>query len=488
ATQDLWTYATATAALLHDLGKPVADQRVLLFDRRGRTLGSWDPWAGSISADARWYRVEFLCRRSYRWHEQISPLLARFVLPDQALSWLGSDPPVLEAWLATVSGDDEHAGILGELVSQADRLSVAGNLAGTQSQVHTATRKPLAARLLTGLRYLLDQELLPLNRRGAAGWLVAEDLWLVSKRGLDSVREHLTEEGQTGIPTANDRLMDELQQYGLLVANGDRAVWVAEVKLGDWCQQLTLLRFPVRTVWPAADTRPATFEGRVTPVLERSSPCDARDRMDDSTTEASSVARPLDRDVALHVSEIGTAGPASSRLEDAPTLSTRDEEANGCETDGVSTASIVDPVREHRGAKAADRLDTQSTPENHGIDPGDAGHRFFRWLKDGLTAGHLPVNTVNARIHTVDEGVLLVSPGIFKDFNPTEWHSVQKRFQKLKLHRKTPEDTNVWTYAVNGKRKQSLIKGFVIPNPGESLGLQALPPPNPHLARPEETP
>jgi Putative helicase len=65
-TQDLWTFATATAALLHDLGKPVADQRILLYDRRGRTLGSWDPWAGPIRGDAHGYRVEFLRSRSYR--------------------------------------------------------------------------------------------------------------------------------------------------------------------------------------------------------------------------------------------------------------------------------------------------------------------------------------------------------------------------------------------------------------------------------------
>ncbi len=434
ATQDLWTYATASAALLHDLGKPVADQRVRLYDRRGRALGDWDAWAGPIGGDARWYRVEFFCRRSYRQHERISPLLARFVLP-QALSWLGSEPNVLEAWLATLSGDDEHAGILGELVGQADRVSVAANLAGPQSQMPTATRKPLAERLLTGLRYLLKEERLPLNRRGAAGWLVGEDLWLVSKRVLDGIRAHLTEEGQSGVPTANDRMMDELQQYGFLIPNGDRAVWTAEVKLGEWCQQLTLLRFLVRILWPAAEARPAAFEGSVTPVSDRSPPSGEAEQTDSIMSTASAT------------------------IDSRPRL---------------------------QGAESARRLDYESATEDRTIAGDDAGQRFLHWLKDGLAAGHLPVNTVNARIHAVDEGVLLVSPGIFKDFNPSEWHSVQKRFQKLKLHRKTPDDTNVWTYAVNGKRKQSLIKGFVIPNPSETLGIEALPPPNAHLALPAE--
>jgi hypothetical protein len=59
------------------------------------------------------------------------------------------------------------------------------------------------------------------------------------------------------------------------------------------------------------------------------------------------------------------------------------------------------------------------------------------------------MNTVNARVHRVREGLLLVSPGIFRDYaaaTQAPWANVQKRFQKLRLHRKTPEGLNIWTY------------------------------------------
>lgn len=90
-------------------------------------------------------------------------------------------------------------------------------------------------------------------------------------------------------------------------------------------------------------------------------------------------------------------------------------------------------------------------------------------------------NAVNARIHSVAEGVLLVSPGIFKDFDKENWQRVQKRFQKLKHHRKTAEGTNIYTYQVVGKRNKSRIKGFLIETPCKILDGITFPS-EPHLS------
>ncbi len=427
ARQDLWTYATATGALLHDLGKPVTDQRVRFYDRQGRELGHWDPWAGPLPAVAGWYRVEFVRERRYRFHERVPPLLVRFILPQRGLSWLASDPEVFAAWLATISGDADRAGVLGELVHRADGLSVASDLAGVPARMPSARRKPLVARLLTGLRYLLDQGSLPLNRPGAAGWRLDDDLWLVSKRVLDALREHLSQEGQEGVPTRNDRLMDELQQHGLLIPTGDRAVWTVQVTTGDWSQQLTVLRFPVQTLWPDPDARPPVFDGSVTPVGENR----------DDTTREDPKATP-------------------------------EPDPSPSDADDTSEAPVE--------ASPSEPRKTETSEED------DPGHRFLHWLKEGLASGSLLINAVNARVHVVPEGLLLVSPGIFKDFDRENWTRVQKRFQKLKLHRRTPQATNIWSYQVKGDRKQSRINGLLITEPEQVLGLQ-LPPPNPHLTQ-----
>lgn len=38
------------------------------------------------------------------------------------------------------------------------------------------------------------------------------------------------------------------------------------------------------------------------------------------------------------------------------------------------------------------------------------------WLKEGLGDGTLPANRAGALVHFVDEGMLLVSPRIFREF------------------------------------------------------------------------
>ncbi len=443
ARQDLWTYATATAALLHDIGKPVTDQRVHLYDRQGRELGQWDPWAGPLSLDGNWYQVAFLRDRRYRFHEQVPPLLVRFILPQRGLSWLASDGEVFSAWLATISGEADRGGVLGELVRQADGLSVASDLVGAPTRIPMARRKPLSARLLTGLRYLLDQDALPLNRPGAAGWRLDDDLWMVSKRVLDSLREHLNQEGQEGVPARNDRLMDELQQHGLLHPNGDRAVWTVQVTTGDWSQRLTVLRFPVHTLWPDPDARPLVFDGSVTPIVEQSSDSQG--------------------------------GPEAERKQPSP----KNHEPTHPSSESPTTKELDESTHISQSSDANAPSGETDTPD--GDDPGD---RFLQWLKTGIASGRLVINAVNARVHVVPEGLLLVSPGIFKDFDRENWALVQKRFQKLKLHQRTPQATNVWTYRVKGDRKQSRINGLLIADPEQTLGLQ-LPPPNPHLSRKE---
>jgi hypothetical protein len=177
---------------------------------------------------------------------------------------------VLTRWIAAIRGDKDESGVLGEITLRADQTSVARNLgAGDCVQLPTARATPLHEKLLIGLRYLLNEGTLPLNTNGAAGWVYEGNLWLVVKRGLDELRVHLQGEGQTGIPSRNDRLMDELQQNGILIANADKAVWKMRVLAPDWpkAHELTMLRFPVQKIWPNPGARPQSFAGQVTPIV-----------------------------------------------------------------------------------------------------------------------------------------------------------------------------------------------------------------------------
>lgn len=262
--RDVWTYAVFTAALLHDLAKPAVDQIVTVFDASGEHSWCWDPWAGNLTDDPRacWYRVEFAPKRQYRLHEKTSLLLVNRIIPAEGLSWLASDREAFSAWLSCIAGDMAQAGVIGEIVGKADGESVARNLGAEPSQrAAPSTIIPLHEKLVTALRFLIDEKELPLNRNGAAGWRVGDYLWMVSKRTLDAVRLYLNQSSHTGIPTQNDRLFDVLQEHGILVLCNERAIWRAEVQGDGWAHELTLIRIPACRLWPSADRWPDEFQG-----------------------------------------------------------------------------------------------------------------------------------------------------------------------------------------------------------------------------------
>jgi len=432
--QDVWTYATASAALLHDLGKPLVDQRVQLYDRNRQPIGAWKPLQGPMRATA--YRVEFVRDRKYRFHSKLPPLLVHHLVPDTALQWLADDSGVFDAWLATISGEGVvQGGELYRIVRLADGESAAADLSGGHIQRTPASQTPsLAERLTTGLRHLVDSGVLPLNRPGAAGFVTSTDLWLVSKRALDLVRDHLVSEGQAGIPTRNERLMDELQQRGVLTPNGDRAVWIAQVSSGAWSSELSLLRIPLTRIWPKADSRPPLFDGAVAPGSDT-----AHDSLPSAPANSAS-GEPLN---LRH--------PSAPDLAPAPAPSHPEEPDTG-------EVSEQNPFRSALLEKSA----------------------FLQWVTEGVLSGRLKTNAVDARVHFVAEGMLLVSPGVFRDFANLKWDSAQKELLKLKCHRKRPDGTNIWTYRVHGEnRARGLLKGILIPD-SESLGI--IPPRiNPHL-------
>ena len=120
-------------------------------------------------------------------------------------------------------------------------------------------------------------------------------------------------------------------------------------------------------------------------------------------------------------------------------------------------------------------------------DPGlvqapDGAHRFMAWLQQGLADGTLPVNVAGALVHFVPEGMLLVSPRIFREFatrfgddgnspapaagDPDIGKSIQRQFLRAGWHRRAGKGVNMLSYQVmRGERAVSQLSGVVIPNP-----------------------
>ncbi len=112
----------------------------------------------------------------------------------------------------------------------------------------------------------------------------------------------------------------------------------------------------------------------------------------------------------------------------------------------------------------------------------DAAHRFMAWLQQGLATGTLPVNVAGALVHFVPEGMLLVSPRIFREFatrfgddsngpapaagDPDIGKSIQRQFLRAGWHRRAGKGVNMLSYqVVRGERAVSQLSGVVIPSP-----------------------
>ncbi len=133
----------------------------------------------------------------------------------------------------------------------------------------------------------------------------------------------------------------------------------------------------------------------------------------------------------------------------------------------------------------------------------DTARRFMAWLQQGLSDGTLRVNQAGALVHFVDEGMLLVSPRIFREFakhlgedrgspanapgEPDIGKSIQRQVLRAGWHLRADKGVNILSYQVKrGNRAASRLSGVVIPNPARFVDL--VPPVNPLLVRLREEP
>lgn len=451
AQTDAWSAGIAYGALLHDIGKIAVD---MLVERQDGRL--WHPWQGLLDQP---YRFRYIKGRDYHLHGAAAGLLYTQILDRPILDWLSGFPALWANLLYVLAGQYEHAGVLGELVIQADRVSTAQNIGGNPSKALQAPIHSLQHHLISGLRHLVQHEL-KLNQPGAAGWLTHDALWLVSKTVTDRLRAYLLSQSIEGIPSSNLAVFDELQSHGLVESTPEgKAIWTALVIQGNWQQSFTFLRLQPALIWGNED-RPEAFSGTVS--------IEAHEHLTDAPVPTSAPETVSTR------SGQSQPQPDPMELEDADYLGTL-----------LDMFELEEP--EGRDALSESPDETSMPPSD---DPGQA---FLNWVKEGIQSHKLIINESKAKIHTVSGTVFLVTPGLFQryaqefpgvsqvsDQEIEEWRWVQKQFEKLKVHRKRDNGLNIWTCQVQGPRKKTTLKGYLIAEP-TSLS-ESIPSDNPFLA------
>ncbi len=431
AQADAWSAAIAYGALLHDVGKIAVDLQVEYQNGE-----AWHPWHGPLNQP---YRFRYDPARDYQLHGAAAGLLYTQILTPALFDWLSSYPTLWGHLLNLLANHYEHAGALGELVLQADRVSTAQNIGANPAKALQAPKHSLQHHLLTGLRHLIKNEF-KLNQPGAAGWLTEEHLWLVSKTATDRLRAYLLAQSVDGIPSSNIALFDELQSHGLVDATPEgKAVWNANVTDDDWQHRFTFLRLQPSLIW-ADEPRPDCFKGTVEPMMEHPLPA--------GETCESALDRPQ---------------PSQEEEQAVPEQPNQDFDYLDDLMDMLQEPSEVDT------GPSAGSLQSTTTP------PKDAeGLAFLEWLRQGVVSHRLVVNDSKAKVHTVDGTFFLVTPGIFHRYaaehpesaeaepQSDAWRRIQRQFEKLDVHLRKPNGRNIWICKVRGPRKASPLNGYLL--------------------------
>jgi len=537
-----WTYAVFLGALLHDIGRPMADINVRTF-RSNKACGKWQPLAGSmLDQGLTHYTLDFEISRDYDLHKKLPVILFQRLVPQHVLAWLAEDVQLMGELSSYLSGDEEYTGALREIVTRADSESVKNNLMhGPRTRFAAAKTVPLIERLMQALRLMLEEGHLSLNRAGSHGWVHDGKIWFVSKRLADEVRQFLVaRESGEGVPgkDKNDRLFDTWQEYGALVPTEDnRAVWNVTVSLDDgWTQSLTVLCFPLDKLFQHPGQYPESVRGTVTPLQPGAAAAPEQadtpsgTGFDDSLTVDGPVSGQTEENLDLNLEPSQASQPAADvpqntaddRRETSfalPALNTRSARLLPERQVAVSPSRRVedeflnddDTARPKQKIKAAAVLKPVSPAGQSQLlmqapakkPPSSAALRFMRWIQEGLAEGTMAYNRSDAMIHFVEDGMMLVSPLIFRRFaelfgedgegTPSDKPAmklgtgIQRQVTNAGWHLVSGDKkSNIQRYTVIGADGQGkkLISGVVIVDPARFVN--PLPANNPCIVRFEQ--
>lgn len=543
-----WTAGVIVAALLHDSGKPVTDLIVRLYGNNHRgTL--WNALAGDMkTAQATHYAVDFpkASDRDYKAHQRHGALLMQRLVPSATLSWIGEDPPLLTTLMQYLSGESTGANPIATLVTAAEKESVRANLLdGLRTRFSTAKATPLIERLMDALRRMLAEGgHLPLNRPGAAGYVFEDDVWFAAARLANAVRDYLhANESSIGIPgeDKNDRLFDVWQDYGACRSNpvSGRALYSGRVEFdgnSDGYDLPSMLRFPLKLLYPNPDSYPAQLAGRIqsleqipkeqsprpvdgtqlqvpapipvpsaatvaigTSATPHPAPCpaDADADADANKSSATQASIPVSASPVSPISE-SSVSVAVALKEPEPNPVQQQDPAPAI-LDPQDMASRTDLVRSSptadtptiRPVAPAMPLPTLSSKAGKVADPSAEAVSFMSWLQGGIADGSLLYNQPGALVHFVrhknDCAMLLVSPLVFRRYAETKGTgaegglAVQRAFSGAGWHLRGAGGKNVVSYQVmrKGERGGNLLNGFLVLQPERFV--TPVPPPNDRL-------
>lgn len=331
---------------------------------------------------------------------------------------------------------------------------------GPRTRFAAARVQPLIERLMQALRRMLAEGgYFALSRSGADAWIEGEHIWFVSRTLANQVRAYLAEhDNGAGVPADNNRLFDVWQEHRACIANPatGRAIWRVDIEGEDYrLSGMTVLCLRVADLF---ETPPATMRGRIVVSARQDAQAEANEDETVAVPQASSVSEAAP-----------TPAPVSEDASDA---------VAGTET--LPPQADVASLDDERADKSARRGGALDKDEARSV-----AEEFMGWIAQGVADTRLVVNSRQAFIHGVPQGLLLVSPIAFKSFvhdrGSGDYEAVQRAVLAQGWHRKGPKGVNFVRYQiVVGGVAHGSVSGVLVIEP--ERWLSEAPAVNPVLA------
>ncbi|QEA83548.1 relaxase [Mannheimia haemolytica] len=502
--RDAWTAAAIYLALVHDIGKVVVDIEITLKD------GSrWFAWNGQPPQP---YKFKYIKGRDYHLHPVLGGFLANQLIPKSAFDWLGQYPEVISSLMYAMSGHNDKAGLLSEIVQKADQHSVTLAIGGDVNKLVQRPVNSLPKQIVLALRYLLEQKIKLNTPKGPAdGWFTEDGLWLVSKTAADNIRTYLLGQG-ISVPKDNPKLFDEMQSLGIVEESpSGGAIWSCRIQADSgWtpATTFTLLRVKPEVAWENINDRPAYFAGKVKVIEQITEEVNAEVQppLVEETTKISLLpSKQSEAIIPSEETEISKAITSSDNVTSAEVIINNENDLTSFVLDMFAPTETIEQnisvissnkeqqivmttlteqekvppkkVKLEKSKKKNLQLTTLE-PWNDMINP-ITGKEFVNWLKEGIATNKFAINKPSAKLHIVDGNLFLVTPVIFEmylqecgqPYDKETINNLQYDFQGLGLHslKKTmtngkPDTINFWKCDVIGPRKTSSLTGYLIKN------------------------
>ena len=181
-TNPLLKFAVFTAALLHDVGRVLTNQRIVLVDDQGEFIQDWNPFSGSMVGQAKFFKMYPIAASYLRLEKEVTPLFARQLIPTDYFLWLSSDPLLFADWMAALLGEEgvgaKEITLAVALVKRDDIIAVLSTLDGANVDMGVPLATELGEDFYRWLKKGLESGEISVNDENANVHVVAEGVLL----------------------------------------------------------------------------------------------------------------------------------------------------------------------------------------------------------------------------------------------------------------------------------------------------------------------